>query len=171
MSHRFPLPLALPAVLLGALLLAGAPGTAAAAPEELREFDTPAQRERYRALLGEVRCLVCQNESLASSNADLAQDLRDEIYRLVVEEGRSKQAAIDFLVQRYGDFVLYRPPVQPSTWLLWFGPLLMLAAGAAAAAVVIRRRRAAPEPGLSPDDHARAERLLQGDADEPGDGR
>lgn len=159
------------AALLAALLLTGAPGPITAAPEEMREFDSPEQRERYRALIGEVRCLVCQNESLASSNADLAEDLRDEIYRLVVEEGRSRQAAIDFLVQRYGDFVLYRPPVQPNTWLLWFGPLLMLVAGAAAAAVLIRRRRAAAEPRLSPDDHARAERLLHGDSDEPGDGR
>lgn len=157
--------------LLAALLLAGASGPIAAAPEELREFDTPEQRERYRALLGEVRCLVCQNESLASSSADLAQDLRDEIYRLVVEEGRSKQAAIDFLVQRYGDFVLYRPPMQPNTWLLWFGPLLMLAAGAIAAAILIRRRRAATDSRLSPEDHARAERLLHGDTDDPGDGR
>lgn len=166
MTPRLPV---LVAALLAASLWAAVPVPAPAAPEALREFDTPEQRERYRALLDEIRCLVCQNESLASSNADLAQDLRDEIYRLVVVEERSKQAAVDFLVQRYGDFVLYRPPVQPSTWLLWFGPLLMLGAGAATAAVVIRRRRAAGEPALSPAEHARAERLLRGDAPAPRD--
>lgn len=159
------------AALLAALLLAVAPVPGPAAPEALREFDTPEERARYRALIDEIRCLVCQNESLASSNADLAEDLRDEIYRLVVVEGKSKQAAIDFLVQRYGDFVLYRPPVKPTTWLLWFGPLLMLVAGGAVAAVVVRRRRAAAEPPLSAEDHARAERLLRGDTADPGDDR
>ncbi|NBC94731.1 MAG: cytochrome c-type biogenesis protein CcmH [Deinococcus-Thermus bacterium] len=131
--------------------------------EALREFDTPQQRERYHELLEEVRCLVCQNESLASSSADLAQDLRDEVYRLVVEENRSNAAAIDFLTQRYGDFVLYRPPVRPYTWLLWFGPILMLLAGLTVLVVVVRHRRQAVAQPLTPAERERAERLLEGD--------
>lgn len=137
--------------------------------EPVREFETPAQRKRYYALLDQLRCLVCQNESLASSGADLAQDMRDEVHRLVVEEGRSKEAAIDYLTDRYGDFVLYRPPVGPSTWLLWFGPALMLLVGALVLGAVIRQRRSAPtDPPLSPDEQARAERLL---AERAEDGR
>lgn len=145
------------------LLVFAAPGAAIADAEALREFDTPEQRERYHELLEELRCLVCQNESLASSSADLAQDLRDEVYRLVVEEDRSNAAAIDFLTQRYGDFVLYRPPVRPYTWLLWFGPLLMLFAGLAVLVVVVRQRRRAEAPPLTEAERERAERLLEGD--------
>lgn len=146
------------------LLLAGPP-PAGADPEALREFDTPEQRERYHDLLEELRCLVCQNESLASSGADLAQDLRDEVYRLVVIEGRSREAAIEFLTDRYGDFVLYRPPVRPATWLLWFGPLLMLIIGAGVLIAVVRRRRDAAAPELEPEERERAERLLRGEGD------
>lgn len=149
-------------VLLSGAILA-APVLADA--EALREFDSPQQRERYQSLLEELRCLVCQNESLASSGADLAQDLRDEVYRLVVVEGRSNEAAIEFLTQRYGDFVLYRPPVKPSTWLLWFGPLIMLAIGAGVLVAVVRRRRAEPAPALDEAERARAERMLRGDGD------
>jgi len=151
-------------VLVLSALLLGAFTVPAPAAEKLRHFDSPQQRERYRALLGNLRCLVCQNESLASSQADLAEDLRDEVYRLVVTEGRSNQAAIDYLTQRYGEFVLYRPRLEPKTWLLWFGPLLMLVIGGTVLALVIRRRRAAADPPLSPDEHARAERLLRNDA-------
>lgn len=150
--------------LLVALVLALLPGAVTAA-EPVREFDSAAERERYRSLLEKLRCLVCQNESLASSNADLAQDLRDEVYRLVVVEDRSNAAAVDFLVQRYGDFVLFRPPVQPNTWLLWFGPLVLLAIAVAVAAGVVRQRRAARQPPLSAAEHAEAQRLLADDDD------
>ena len=151
--------------LLKLVLLSGAivAAPALADAEALREFDSPQQRERYMNLLEELRCLVCQNESLASSGADLAQDLRDEVYRLVVVEGRSNEAAIGFLTERYGDFVLYRPPVRPSTWLLWFGPLIMLAIGAGVLVAVVRQRRRAPAPALDESERARAERLLRGD--------
>ncbi|MFB6259517.1 MAG: cytochrome c-type biogenesis protein, partial [Thiohalorhabdaceae bacterium] len=78
------------------------------------------------ALLGKLRCLVCQNQSLADSDADLAQDLRDEVYVHMVEKGKTNEAIVDYLVDRYGDFVLYRPPFEPATYLLWFGPLVLL---------------------------------------------
>ena len=138
----------------------------AGAAESVRSFDSPAERERYYGLLEELRCLVCQNESLASSNADLAQDMRDEVYRLVVREDRSRDAAIDYLTARYGDFVLFRPPVQPTTWLLWFGPALMLVIGATVLGYIVRERRRVDEAGLTPAEQARADRLLRDDEDE-----
>lgn len=146
------------AILLVVLVVAplAAPGQ-----ETLRRFESEAQRDRYYELIDELRCLVCQNETLASSGADLAQDMRDEVYRLVVTEGRSNEAAIEFLTARYGDFVRYRPPLQPSTWLLWGGPFLLLAAGAAVLVAIVRRRRREAVPELTPEDHARAERLLR----------
>ncbi|HVZ43689.1 MAG TPA: cytochrome c-type biogenesis protein [Ramlibacter sp.] len=88
----------------------------------------PAVEQRLIAIAEEVRCLVCQNESLAGSRAELAEDLRREI-RGQIRQGRSDAEILDFLVSRYGDFVLYRPRVKPLTWLLWFGPLLLLAGG------------------------------------------
>ncbi len=136
----------------------------ACASEPMRTFDNEAQRERYYELLEKLRCMVCRNESLASSSADLAQDMRDEVYRLVVEEGRSNDAAIAYLTERYGDFVLYRPPFKPITWFLWVGPFVLLAIGIAVAVVIVRHRRRAPEPELTPAERAQAERLL---ADEP----
>jgi len=83
---------------------------------------------RTMALAGELRCLVCQNQSLADSHAPLALDLRDQIHRQLAQ-GRSEKQVVDFMVQRYGDFVLYEPPLNASTALLWFGPLLLLAGG------------------------------------------
>ena len=151
-----------PRVLTFVLALACLFAVPAGAAESVRSFDSPEERARYYGLLDELRCLVCQNESLASSNADLAQDLRDEVYRLVVREDRSRDAAIDYLTNRYGDFVLYRPPVKPMTWLLWFGPVLMLGVGAAVLAYIVRERRRLDESGLSPAERARADRLLQG---------
>lgn len=83
---------------------------------------------RMMALAGELRCLVCQNQSLADSHAPLALDLREQIHQQLAQ-GRSEQQVVDFMVQRYGDFVLYEPPLNASTALLWFGPLLLLVAG------------------------------------------
>jgi cytochrome c-type biogenesis protein CcmH len=108
----------------------------------------------------ELRCLVCQNESLASSRADLAQDLRREVRKLI-KEGKTDAEVREFLVSRYGDFVLYRPPVKPTTWLLWGGPFLLLLAGIAALIAYLRRRnRGAAEGPLSKEDQQRAAQLL-----------
>ena len=95
---------------------------------EVRSFDDPEKQARYERLIEELRCLVCQNQSLADSDADLAKDLREEVYG-IIESGQSEQEAIRFLTDRYGDFVLYRPPLKPITWLLWAGPLLLLLGG------------------------------------------
>lgn len=142
-----------------ALLLLLSAGPAFAAALEVRSFDDPTQQTRYESLIKELRCLVCQNQSLADSDADLAQDLRDEVYR-IVQSGKSDQEAVEFLVSRYGDFVLYRPPVKPLTLLLWAGPgLLLAAAGGMAWRQYARRRALSEEAPLSPAERARLERL------------
>lgn len=97
--------------------------------------------ERVNALSAELRCVVCQNQSLADSQAELAQDMKREV-RAQLATGQSEAQVVDFMVQRYGDFVRYRPALQPSTWLLWAGPLLGLLAGAA---VLARRLRHTPD--------------------------
>lgn len=89
------------------------------------EFDDPATELRFKNLTEELRCLVCQNQSLADSHADLAQDLRNEVYKMVIA-GDSDKEIIDYMVSRYGDFVLYRPPVKNTTYFLWFGPFIIL---------------------------------------------
>jgi cytochrome c-type biogenesis protein CcmH len=127
---------------------------------EVREFDDPEKRQRYERLLEELRCLVCQNQSLADSDADLARDLRTEVYQ-IIREGKSEEEAIAFLTARYGDFVLYRPPFKPITVLLWIGPLLILTGGGLFLFRQARKRRA-PEPlDLSAAERERLERLKQ----------
>lgn len=102
-------------------------------------FEDPAMNQRYRAMIREVRCLVCQNEAIADSNAPLAADLRREI-RNLMEEGATDREITQFLVARYGDFVLLRPPMQPSTWALWGAPFILLAIGAVVFIRVLRTR-------------------------------
>ncbi len=117
--------------------------------------------KRMVAISEELRCLVCQNESLAGSHADLAQDLRREI-RTLIGQGKTDKEILDFMVARYGDFVRYRPPVKPTTWLLWGGPFLLLGGGIAALIVFLRRRakeNAAPQ--LSEEERRRAAALLE----------
>ena len=89
------------------------------------EFSDPAQEKQFKELTEELRCLVCQNQSLADSSAGLAQDLRQEVYSMVIA-GNSNEEIVNYLVARYGDFILYRPPLKPTTYLLWFGPVIFL---------------------------------------------
>jgi cytochrome c-type biogenesis protein CcmH len=147
------------AVLL-ALTLAGAAG----AVEPGERLADPALEARARTLSKELRCLVCQNESIDDSNADLAHDLR-VLLRQRLAAGDSDQQAIQFLVSRYGDFVLLKPPVEPATYALWFGPPAALALGALGAFFHLRRRRrtaAAPAP-LSEAERQRLAKLLEGE--------
>jgi cytochrome c-type biogenesis protein CcmH len=125
---------------------------------EVRSFDDPEKQARFDRLVQDLRCLVCQNQSLADSDADLAKDLRDEVYG-IIQSGQSEEEAIRFLTDRYGDFVLYRPPLKPITWLLWGGPLLILLAGVVFLVQKNRRRAAIPETGLSSDERKRLETL------------
>ena len=127
---------------------------------ESNEPPDPAVEQRLAKLSQELRCLVCQNETLADSRADLAEDLRDEI-RIQIRAGKSDQEIIAFLTQRYGDFILYRPPVRPTTYLLWFGPFVLLLAGLAILFLYVKRRRdMIDEQPLSNADRAQAEKLL-----------
>ena len=119
-----------------------------------------AVEKRLMAISEELRCLVCQNESLAASQADLANDLRREI-RKMIGEGKTDREILDFMVARYGDFVRYRPPVKPTTWALWGGPFILLAGGLGALVFFLRRRnRMAAPPALSEEQRRRAAALL-----------
>jgi cytochrome c-type biogenesis protein CcmH len=112
----------------------------------------PALDTRLKKLEEELRCLVCQNQSLADSNAPLAEDLRREVRQLAVA-GKNDDEIKQYLVARYGDFVLYRPPVKSTTWLLWFGPFVLLAAGAVIWWLILRRRGRKDDDGaLPPED-------------------
>ncbi len=116
--------------------------------------------KRMVAISEELRCLVCQNESLSGSHAELAQDLRREI-RKMIGEGKTDQEILDFMVARYGDFVRYRPPVKPTTWLLWGGPFVLLAGGIGALIAFLRRRaKESAAPALTEEEHRRAAALL-----------
>lgn len=126
--------------------------------------EDPALEARVQRLSEDLRCLVCQNESLAGSQAELANDLRREI-RDMMRSGKSDQEIIDFLVRRYGDFVLYRPPVKSTTYLLWFGPFLLLAAGLGVLLYSLKRRgreRVVRDGNLSEEERRRAQAMLGG---------
>jgi cytochrome c-type biogenesis protein CcmH len=154
MLKRWFAPLLLPLLLLAAL------SGLAVAKEAVPMAEDPVLEAKVMRIAEELRCLVCQNETIAASHADLAVDLRKQI-RQKLQQGQSEQQILDFMVQRYGDFVLYRPPVKGSTWLLWGGPFLLLGVALLALILNIRRRRsvgvAAP---LQADEAERVRRLL-----------
>lgn len=113
-------------------------------------FRDHAEEVRFQKLSAELRCPMCQNETLADSNAPIAHDLRRQIFEMM-QAGKSDTEIKAYLVDRYSDFVLYKPPVEPKTWLLWFGPLLVLGIGAGVVAVQVRRRsRQAPTTAAAP---------------------
>ncbi|MFC5743502.1 cytochrome c-type biogenesis protein [Dyella tabacisoli] len=113
-------------------------------------FKNHTEEVRFQHLTRELRCLVCQNENLADSNADLARDLRREVFEQM-QAGKNDAQIKQYLVDRYSDFVLYDPPVKPGTWLLWFGPLLILLAGATVVVITVRKRSRAGAPAESTD--------------------
>jgi cytochrome c-type biogenesis protein CcmH len=126
--------------------------------EELAHPDAKVE-QRLKALAEELRCLVCQNQTIADSNAALALDLRNQI-RMQIAEGRSDAQIRDYMVERYGDFVLYRPPFKASTLALWLGPAALLVVGAFVFWGVVRRRPIAPAAASGPEDARRIEALL-----------
>lgn len=140
--------------------------TPAFAVIEVFTFDDPVKEQRYRKLSEELRCLVCQNQNLADSNADLAKDLRNQVYNMI-EAGKSDDEIIDYMVSRYGEFVLYRPPLQTNTVLLWAGPFVLLLGGLAGLAVFVRRRKTATRERMSPEEQARLRRMLEEQGGEP----
>lgn len=156
----------LPALVLAGLLTAS---TAGAFTLEEFTFEDPAKGAAFRELIEEIRCLVCQNESLAGSQAELAQDLREEVYRMF-QEGKSRDEIVDFLVARYGDFVLYDPPLKPSTYVLWFGPFLLISVGAFFLIRTLLSKRQSPDRELSDEERQRLQELIaraESDQDAP----
>jgi cytochrome c-type biogenesis protein CcmH len=139
-----------------------------AAAEEARPLaDNPLVEARLKTLAVELRCLVCQNQTLADSNAPLAEDLRREVREMIAKDMTDKEI-IDFLVQRYGDFVLYRPPWKASTTLLWLGPFLLLIAGATGLVFALRRRqKKLADVTLSEEEHNRVAQLLSEGTNRP----
>ena len=156
-------PFAAACALVFALLAGSTAAVAASSATEAALAADPVAEKRLLKLSEELRCLVCQNQNIADSNAELAQDLRREI-RTMIGAGKSDKEIIDFMVVRYGDFVLYRPPVKGATLLLWGGPLVLLALGLFALVRYQRRRAervAAEDKPLSADEVRRAEALLK----------
>jgi cytochrome c-type biogenesis protein CcmH len=133
----------------------------ASAKEAVPLAEDPIVEQRMIAISEELRCLVCQNESLAGSRADLAMDLRREL-RELIKQGKTDAEIRDFMVSRYGDFVLYRPPVKPMTWLLWLGPFALVIVGIGALFHYLRQRNQDETPAaLTAEELQRAQALLQ----------
>ena len=124
------------------------------------EFDTPEQEEAYKEMVSELRCLVCQNQNIADSNAELAQDLKRKTYEMVMQ-GKDKNEIADFMVQRYGDFVLYRPPVSNTTLLLWSGPFIIFVIGIIVLIRVIKSKQRDQSNQLTAEEKAKAEDMLK----------
>ncbi len=151
-----------PTLALALLLAVTLPVTAETPKEAAPNAENPEIEQRLVRLGEDLRCLVCQNESLAGSKAELAEDLRREI-RQQMKAGKSDAEVIDYLTARYGDFVLYRPPFKPVTYLLWLGPLVFLGGGGLAWYLTLRRRRAAAAEPPDAQKLAAAARLLKED--------
>ena len=146
-------------LLICLVLLGSAPSFGAV---DVYEFSSEDRRERYQKFIEELRCPKCKNNNLAGTNSQIAEDLRRELYKMV-EEGKSDKEIIDFMVARYGDFVLYRPPVQKNTLALWFAPLVLFGVGLIIIGVVVWSRRRlvkTPSAELSEEDKAELDKLL-----------
>ena len=145
-----------------AVLAAAVPGALplSALAAEPRSFPSPALADRYRGLVKEIRCLVCQNQSIADSNAELARDLRDKVDEML-RAGRSDEEILAYMVDRYGNFVRYRPPFDAATALLWGGPFVLAAAALVWLFLRIRRRAPARE-GLTEEERRRLAELVGG---------
>ncbi len=129
------------------------------------DFDDPAKEARFRKFSEELRCLVCQNQSLADSNAELALDLRRELYKMIQNDATDEEI-ISFMVDRYGDFVLYKPPVKPVTWMLWFGPFALIVIGLVILVRVIRNTGKQAATEISPEEQKRLDALLKNENEE-----
>ena len=127
---------------------------------EYRDFKQPEQEQAYQSLINELRCLVCQNQTIADSNADLAKDLRRQVYEML-QQGKSQAEVVAFMTERYGDFVLYKPAFNLKTWLLWLGPALFLFIGLITLLIVIRRKKSLVKPALSSAQQTRLNAILE----------
>ncbi len=135
-------------------------GPALAADPAVFRFEDAGSEARFQALTKELRCLVCQNQSLADSHAELAGDLRREVHAMM-KAGKADREIVEFLVRRYGDFVLYRPPLDPRTAALWLGPIGLFLLAVLVGFIALRRRGATPPPEVTAEERARILALLQ----------
>ena len=145
------LPALLRSVLLAVLVATAAPVFAQASDPTPLQFRDDAEEVRFHTLTAELRCVMCQNQSLADSNAQIAHDLRREVLDLM-RQGKDDAQVKQFLVDRYGEFVLYKPEVAPGTYILWFGPLLLLVAGGFWVARIVAKRAKQPAPATDDND-------------------
>jgi len=132
----------------------------ACAGVEYRQFANPEQQEAYETLTSELRCLVCQNQTIADSNAELAGDLRRQVYEML-QQGKSKQDIAQFMTDRYGDFVLYNPPFKAKTGVLWIGPVVFLLIGLIAVFLFVRRKKNTAAVEIDADKLAKIRNLLE----------
>jgi cytochrome c-type biogenesis protein CcmH len=140
-------------------LLIGAGSAHAGVTLEAFKFDSKTEEQHFKDLIEELRCLVCQNQSLADSDAELAHDLRAEVYDMI-QAGNNDEEIVTFLVARYGDFVLYNPPIKPSTWLIWFGPFVLLLIAAILLLRALRRQKNTPATAITSAERARLDAIL-----------
>lgn len=161
-------------VTLGLALAVMASAGGAMAAVDVRDFDSESDRQRYQSFIDEMRCPKCQNQNLAGSDSPIAEDLRDQVYRLI-DEGKSDKEIIDFMVERYGEYILYRPRLSPATLVLWLAPVVIILLGIVVLIwVVLKRRRSAAETvtdseDLSPEERRELDELLhhsQADSDD-----
>ena len=136
--------------------------SASYAAVEIKKFDNEQQEQRYKYIIDELRCLVCQNQNIAGSNAGLAQDLRKQVHKMILA-GEDDEAIFDFMVTRYGDFVLYRPPFKASTFFLWVGPFIIFALGLFVLIRFIRQRKKVVVAELSSTEKEKLKQLLNKD--------
>ncbi len=135
---------------------------------EYKKFDTPEQEATYKVLIEELRCLVCQNQTIADSNADLAKDLRRQVYEML-QQGKSKDQIAEYMTQRYGDFVLYNPPFKAKTSLLWIGPIAFLIIGLFMLFLFSRGKKSTENIKLTDEElqkRAKIKKLLRNESEE-----
>ena len=132
---------------------------------EIKQFKNAEQEQRYKNIIDELRCLVCQNQNLADSNAGLAVDLRNKVYKMILA-GDDDEAIYDYMVTRYGDFVLYRPPFKATTFLLWVGPFIIFALGLFVLIRFIRQRKKVVVTELNSGDKEKLKQLLNEDKEQ-----
>ncbi|QOL25866.1 cytochrome c-type biogenesis protein CcmH [Thalassotalea sp. LPB0316] len=130
--------------------------SAQASPIDTYQFKNEVDKTRYQALVKELRCPKCQNQNLADSNSQIAVDLREQVY-VMINEGKSDKEIVDYMVARYGDFVLYRPKVNEMTYILWFGPAVLLLIGAIVVVMIVRKK--APPQADKPMSEAQKQQL------------
>ena len=127
---------------------------------EYRKFNNPQQEQSYKVLIEELRCLVCQNQTIADSNADLAKDLRRQVYEML-QQGKSQDEIVEFMIQRYGDFVLYNPQFKLKTGLLWLGPVVFLLIGLLMLILFVRKNKVLVKPAVTDADQAKKAKVSE----------